>query len=484
MSPRKGRPGRSAGEEGLPVSDEGEGAWTSDGVDRSRAPDPGPIRTFDFPEVVSSRFDSGLDLRVARMSRLPAVSANLVLAVGEASLRADHAGLAVLAGEALEGGTEGRSGSDLAEALERIGAQARVSAGWDSTTVSLTCLAERMEEAVALLAEDLLQPAFPPQEVGRFKNQRLAAIRQRRMDPGSLADDAAAHFFFADHVPYRRPVAGTATSVEGIGPEAVQAFAMAHYRPVGAGLVVAGDVDVPEVVELARSYFGDWEGAPESAVSFESVPRFPDRRVLVVDRPGSVQSEIRIGQVGAPRSTPHFFPLQIFNTVLGGAFTSRLMLNLREEQGFTYGVRSRFAFRRSAGPFRISTAVATEVTAPAVSQALAELEGLVEEGPTQREVERARDFIAGVFPLHLETTGQVAARIGELLVYGLPDDFFASYRDRIRSVAPQDVLAAGREVLRPRDMVVVVVGEADAIRGPLEELGLGPVEIVSPESLA
>jgi zinc protease len=450
---------------------------------RSAAPLPGPVRPFEFPPVVSSSLPNGIGVRVARMSRFPLVTVSVVLDAAEALLPDSSAGLAVLTGQALEGGSRRLSGPELAEALEGIGTGLSVHTGWDSTTISLTCLAERMEEAVALLAEDLLQPAFPPEEVGRFRNQRLAAIRQRRMDPGSLADDAAAYFFFADHVPYRRPLAGSASSVERMGPVEVQAFAKAHYRPKGAGLVVAGDVEVSEVGDLARSYFGDWEGAPEPVSSFESVPRFRERRVLVVDRPGSVQSEIRIGQVGAPRSTPHFFPLQIFNTILGGAFTSRLMLNLREEQGFTYGVRSRFAFRRSAGPFRISTAVATEVTAPAVSHALAEVQGLVEDGPTQREVERARDFIAGVFPLHLETTGQVAARIGELLVYGLPDDFFAFYRDRIRSISPQDVLVAGREMLRPGDMVVVVVGEADAIRGPLDDLGLGPVEVVSPEIL-
>ncbi len=213
---------------------------------------------------------------------------------------------------------------------------------------------------------------------------------------------------------------------------------------------------------------------------FEASPRFRERKLLVVDRPGSVQSEIRIGQPGAPRSTPHFFPLQIFNTVLGGAFTSRLMLNLRERKGFTYGIRSRFGFRRCAGPFKISTAVATEVTADAVNEAFAEVAALVGEGPTPKEVERARDFIAGVFPLQLETTGQVAARIGELLVYGLPDDFFSTYRSRIRGVTPEASQEAGQAVLRPSEMVAVIVGDAERIRASLEALDLGSVEVVDP----
>jgi zinc protease len=198
---------------------------------------------------------------------------------------------------------------------------------------------------------------------------------------------------------------------------------------------------------------------------------------VVVDRPGAVQSEIRVGQVGVSRSSPHYFPLLVFNTVLGGAFTSRLMLNLREERGFTYGIRSRFGFRSRPGPFIISTAVGTEVTAPAVSEIHSELRGLVDAGPTPEELAQSRDFLAGVFPLQLETTAQVAARIAELLVYDLPDDFFSTYRAGIRSVNREAVMEAGRAVLRPGELVTLVVGDGARIRGPLEDLGLGPVEL-------
>ena len=222
-----------------------------------------------------------------------------------------------------------------------------------------------------------------------------------------------------------------------------------------------------------------WGGSESGPPEVRDFPRFGERKLFVVDRPGSVQSEIRIGQVGTARSTPDFFPLKVFNTVLGGAFTSRLMLNLREEQGFTYGVRSRFSFRRKRGPFGISMAVATDVTAPAIREAFSELEGLLHAGATEQEVERARDYIAGVFPLQLETTGQVAARMTELQVYDLPDDYFQSYRDRIRDVTPEAALIAGRQVINPQELVIVVAGDAESVRGPLEELELGPVEVVS-----
>lgn len=449
-------------------------------LDRTQAPPPGNVRPFDFPEVYSTHLPSGLGLRVARMTRVPLVTVSVVLRGGESILPDSRAGLAVLTGSALEGGTLRRSGPELAEAFEGIGTGLSVQTGWDATRVSVTCLADRKDEALALLAEALLEPAFPEGEVERVRSQRLAAIQQRLMDPGRLADDSAAHFFFSDSTPYHRPVAGTQASVEQLGPEDIREFWEKFYLPRDAGMVVVGDVDVPEVEEMARGFFGEWEGVPEGLGEFGSEARNPEGKVVVVHRPGAVQSEIRIGQPAAARNTPLYFPLQVFNTVLGGAFTSRLMLNLREVRGYTYGIRSRFGFRSKEGPFSISTAVATEVTAPAIQESLRELKGLVREGPTPEETRQARDFIAGVFPLRLEATNQVAGSIAELILYHLEDEYFSTYRDRIRAVTPKEIQVASQEVLRPDEMVVLVVGDAERIRGPLEELDLGPIEVVNP----
>jgi len=449
-------------------------------LDRTQAPSPGRVRPFDFPAVQSTRLENGMGLRIARMTQVPLVTLSVVLRSGESALSDPRGGLAVLTGAALEGGTLRRSGPALAEAFEGIGTSLAVQTGWDATRVSVTCLADRKAEALALLAEALLEPAFPGDEVDRFRSQRLAAIRQRLMDPGRLADDSAAHHFFSEDTPYHRPVAGTRSSVEGLGSGEIREFWDRSYRPDGAGLVVVGDVDIPEVEKMARTFFGAWSGTPEVVDGFDSRPRSQEARVVVVDRPGAVQSEVRIGQPAAARSTPFFFPLQVFNTILGGAFTSRLMLNLREVRGYTYGIRSRFGFRSGKGPFVISTAVATEVTAPAVEEALKELGGLIQDGPSAEEVRQARDFVVGVFPLRLETTGQVASSIAELLIYHLEDDFFSTYRDRIRAVTAEDIRVASQAVLRPEELVVVVVGDAQRVRKPLEELGVGPVEVVSP----
>ncbi len=340
-------------------------------ADRSQPPQAGKVRPFDFPHVHSKRFSNGLGLRVAQMTQMPLVTLSIVFRGGESVLPDAEAGLAVLTGAALEGGTRDRTGPELAEAFEGIGTSLSVQTGWDATRVSVTCMADRKEEAMALLAETLLEASFPDVEVERLRTQRLAAIQQRRMDPGDLADDSAAHFFFSDETPYHRPLAGTRTSVEGLNPDQIRGFWKDFYRPKDAGLVVVGDVDIPEVESMAQAHFGAWTGEPAVSLDFQAAPRSSEGKIVVVDRPGAVQSEIRLGQIGVARDTPFFFPLQVFNTVLGGAFTSRLMLNLREAQGFTYGIRSRFGFRSRRGPFSISTAVATEVTAPAIREALA-----------------------------------------------------------------------------------------------------------------
>jgi zinc protease len=448
--------------------------------DRSRPPEAGEIRSFSFPEVDRRPLGNGLDLRVARVSRLPVVSAVLFVRAGEAALGEERGGLAVLAGNVLEGGTRRRSGTELAEALERIGARFGVATGWEGTSVTLSCLAERLEAGLALLAEAVLEPAFPEAEVARARDQQVAAIRQRLMDPASLASDQAARRIFAPEVPWARRLQGALSSVAPLGRDDLRRFADGWLRPGLGGLVLVGDVDAGEMGALARSCFGTWSGSPPEADGFQVSARTAERRIWVVDRPGSVQSEIRVGHVGVSRTDPDVFPLAVLNTLLGGAFTSRLNLSLRERHGFTYGVRSHFVMRRRPGSFEVHTAVGTDVTAAAVRETMVELERLVASGPGEEEVEASRDYIAGVFPLRLESVGQVAGLITEQVVYGLPDDYHATYRERIRAVTPEVAWEAARRHVRPHEAQVVVVGDASSVAPALESLALGPVEVVGP----
>jgi zinc protease len=451
-------------------------------LDRARTPESGRIRDFEFPEVVRRRLSNGLDLRVGIMNRLPMVSVNLFVRAGEAALSPERAGLAVLTADALEGGTKRRSGSELAEALESIGARMSANGGWEGTSLGLSCLADRLPEALAILSEALLEPEFPEAEVERARDQQLAGIRQRAMDPSSLATDSALGRFFATDVPYARAADGTSESVGGLTREHLRGYVDANYRPERGGLIVVGDVDPAEVEAMANEHLGRWTGRPATDAGFDVEPATTERRVSIVHRPGSVQSEIRVGHVGARRTTPDYYPLSIANMVLGGMFTSRLNINLRERNGFTYGVRSRFSFRSHPGPFYVSAAVGNDVTAPAVREIMHELVVMATEGPTEDEVSAARDYAAGIFGLQLETAGQVATRVSQLVVYGLADDHYERYRENVRAVTRKEAADAATRYVRPDEAQIVLVGDADIVGPALEALELGALEVVGRSS--
>ena len=444
---------------------------------RSTPPEPGPIRPFHLPELEAHRLDSGLEVRSMARSEVPLVSLCLIVDAGETTVGPEQAGLAVLTGDALSGGTEERSGAELAEALEGLGTNLRVSTGWDATTLSVTCVAERLDATLELLAEVVRRPSFPDSEVDRVRRQRLAAIRQRTMDPGHLASDELDRTLYPPEHPCHRPLSGRPESLEAMERTGPVEFVRARYRPEGAGFVVVGDLSGADVLERARARFGDWEGsaAPRPELSPVSLP--DARPVVLVHREGAVQSEIRIGHPGPARGSDLENALEVGNAVLGGAFTSRLNLSLREKHGFTYGVRSRFERRRGGGTFSISTAVETGSTAQALNEAMDEFRRFVAEGPTTEEVEQARDYLAGIFPLRMETAPQLASRLAEILIFELPDEYHHRYRERVRAVTARGVRDAMQATLDPERAPIVVTGDADALRGELEALGMGPVEV-------
>jgi len=445
--------------------------------DRSRPPAPGSLRPFHLPEVASSRLEGGLELRVVPDRRVPLVTGVLVMATGESGVPERAAGLAGLTGEALMGGTRHRDGAALAEALEEQGTSFRVSTGWDASMVSFTCTAERLPDTLALLAEVVREPAFPVDEVERLRKQRMAALAQRRADPSDLADDEADLVLYPVGHPWRRSILGTEASVDGLEPAQVAGWADAAYRPGGGGLVLAGDLDLAEAEGMVARHLGDWSGTPPAPQRLPEVRLGRDRPVVIRHRAGAVQTELRVLHTGPARSTEEYHELLVANAILGGSFTSRLNLNLREKHGFTYGVRSGFTFRRRGGEFTLSTAVGTEVTVDALRESMTELSGYLADGPTEEETARARDYLAGVFPLRMETAAQLASRSAELLALGLPADTHHVYRDRIRGVTRDAAHAAIRKHLDPARAPVVLVADAEAVREGIEALDLGAVEV-------
>jgi zinc protease len=412
----------------------------------------------------------------ARHGALPVVTVAAAIDAGVIREDAMHAGLAWLTAATLDTGAGGLTGDAFAWELERLGADLEADAHWDTLIVRLTVPSERLEPALRLFAELLRRPTFPRGEVERLREEQRAEILQRAKDPRALASDGIAQYVYGQQSAYGRPLVGLASSLRTLTRDAVVNFHRLHFTPEQTTLVIVGDVDASRVHAALEPLFRDWSGpaSPPSPVS-ASHANVNGRAIHLIDRPEAVQSEIRVSHVGVHRKHPDYFAIQVMSTILGGAFTSRLNLNLREKHGFTYGVRCSYAFRRFPGPFLISTAVANDVTARAIEEILKEINLLRDVGASVDEVANARAYLAGVLPLELETTDQVAVRLADLAVYDLPIDYFSNYRQSIAAVSKQEVDRAAREHLDPERFAIVVVGHGSEIAEPLATLGVGAV---------
>ncbi|NLG62904.1 MAG: insulinase family protein [Candidatus Cloacimonetes bacterium] len=447
---------------------------------REQAPEPGEPRAFEFPDVHSATLRNGMRVVHARHGRMPVVSAHVVIDAGAAAEPASRGGLAQLTASALHAGTNERDSNQLAWDLELLGVQLNTDVTWDAIEASITPPAAQLADALAVLADVVRNAAFPDGEVGRLREEQLAEILQRMKEPRALANDVVGRCFYAPDAPYARPLIGTTESVGAITPSDLRAFHRDRFTPSSCTLVLVGDIDADSATALAERCFGDWTGTPAPLPDLIVRPRHEGPSVHIVDRIGAVQSELRIGHIGVPRSHPDYFPLIVMNTIFGGAFTSRLNMNLRETHGFTYGVRSQYTLRRGPGPFLVSTAVGTDVTVRAVEEVLKESERLRSEGVSDEELTNARDYLIGILPLQMQTTGQLASALAELVTYGLPLDYYDNYRDRIAAVTAEDIRRVAREHMRPETFAIVVVGDAASVREGIEGLKHGTVYEVKP----
>ena len=442
-------------------------------------PTPGDLRPYDFPAVASHRLGNGLTVMVVDMPGRPLVSATVLVPVGAGDEPPADAGAAVLAARALTEGTERYDAVQLTEAAERLGASIHAEAGWDATSVGIDVPSTRLADALELLAEVLLRPTFPAHEVDRLRDERLNDLLQAQADPRRRADETFIGTIYAQESPYHRPSAGTRETVEGLDSDAARRAYERILDPDRATMVVAGDLDGQDVIGLADRLLGSWARHDRAATAVATSDRAAGsgRIVRVVHRPGSVQTEIRIGHPGLPRRIPDYHAVSVMSAILGGLFNSRLNMQLREAKGYTYGAGAGFDMRRGAGPFTARAAVNTEVTVPAVVDTLAELQRMRDTRVEASELAAARDFLVGVFPLRFETPGPVVGAVAGLAVHGLPLDELTGYRKRIEAVDIDAVEAAALAHLQVDRAAIVLVGDVDAFGSELESAGLGRLVI-------
>lgn len=437
-------------------------------------PAAGPPRRVHPPAFVRHRLNNGLTVVAIPKRNLPVVDVQLVVPAGAVRNRRDTAGLASMTAEMLDEGSRVRSALELSEAVDLLGADLDIRVTWDAMIAGMHVLSGRFVEAMRLLAETVLTPAFPSEELERKREERLNALRQDRDEPRAVAVRALAHAIFGEH-PYGVPINGLDEPVARFQREDIEQDYLASFSPERAFLVAAGDIDPDAFVQLADALFGSWSngappGGPPPAVVAQPA------RIVLIDRPGAPQSEVRFGHPGLARNTPSYFPLVVANTVLGGSFKSRLNMRLREDRGYTYGASSAFAFRRDGGAFTGGTAVFTDVTEETVRIIVDEVRQMNERGATPDEVDRARQYLAYGFARNLEMTSDLVAAVTDVLLYDLPDDYLDRYSGNLLSVTVEDVRTAAGFGFDPKHLAIAIVGDRSRIEGSLQKLEM-PLEV-------
>jgi predicted Zn-dependent peptidase len=445
-------------------------------------PEPGPPREYRFPRFERARLSNGLTVIHAHLPGRALLAANLILPGGGWTEPSDQAGVTVLTGRAMPEGTKQRDGVEFIEASERLGAEIHADASWESLSATLEVPRSKFGPALSLMAEMAFEPAFPGEEVERLRDERMNDLLQAWSDPRRRAERVFPETVFAAETPYSRPLAGIQTTVRPLDRDAVAARHAQLVEPSTATLVVAGDLAGVPLIELAEEHLGQRPSAKAASTAADGSSvnaNSAGAQIVLVDRPSAPQSELRIGHVGVPRKNPDFHQISVLNAILGGTFNSRLNRVIREEKGYSYGIHSSFDMRRRAGPFAVRCAVETAVTLPALEEILRIVREMLEVPPTPEEMNVARDYLVGVFPLRFETSGQVAAALSGLVVFDLPDDELDQYRPAVSAVDADAVAAAAERNIRPDEMSVVIVGDASQVEGPLRDAGLGEVTVVS-----
>ena len=428
-----------------------------------KSPSPGPASPLQLPIPVSFHLENGLTVYLLEQHSLPVVSANLVVLSGSDRNPPDLPGLASFAAEMLDEGTSRRSALQIACDADQLGASLSTGSNMDASVVAFRSLKRNIAAVFELAADVLLNPEFPEGEVERLRHDRLTQILQQRDNPHTLAAKAFFAALYGTHHPYGYIELGTDASNRAIRRQELARFWQDGYSPTVAALIVAGDITEGELRSLAAEHLGSWRGTASTAAP-PAVGSSGERRIVIVDKPGSPQTALRVGHIGIARANADYVPVTVMNATLGGLFSSRINMNLREKHGYTYGASSAFLYRRGPGPFLVGTSVRTDVTAPAVSEILNEIEQMRSRDVLPEELATAKDSIARSLPGLFETTPQAASTIGQLFVHDLPADYYRSLPGEIDGVTADDVRRVAGKYLQPGQMIVVAVGDQSKIR--------------------
>jgi zinc protease len=450
--------------------------------DRSAAPKPGAPPALKLPAIQTRTLSNGLPVWIVELHKVPVTHVTLVVKAGAGSDPSGKYGVANLTAEMLDEGAGRRDALQIADAADYLGANLSTSSSSDASYVDLQVPVARLSDALPIMADVALRPTFPEGELKRVREDLLTSIVQAQDDPATLVQFAFPRIVYGPQHRYGTMSFGTATTLKRFTVADLKQFHSTRYVPSNSLLIVTGDVTPASALARLEPTFGTWKGTPVRTAPVPAAPQLTSRQIYIVDRPGAAQSQIRIGWVGVPRSTPDYFALRVLNTILGEAFTSRLNQNLREEHGYAYGASSRFDTRSSAGPFYAAAGVQTDKTSESLTEFFKELEGIRKPVPAE-EVEKAKNYLALLMPRNFETTGSMASSLAQMFVYDLPADYYATYTQRIRAVTPADVQRVAEKYIQPDKFAIVVVGDRKVIEPGIKALNLGPIKTVEVDEI-
>jgi len=445
--------------------------------ERSAPPKPGPPPALKLPPIQKRTLSNGLPVWIVELHKVPVVHVSLVVKSGASADPLGKYGLASLTAEMLDEGAGTRNALQMADAVDYLGASLSTSSTFDSSYVELHVPVARLGDGLPIMADVALRPTFPEEELKRVREELLTSLIQAEDDPESLIQFAFPRLVYGLKHRYGTLSIGTAAAVKGFTIADLRQFHSQNYVPANAALIVTGDITSANAVTRLESAFGGWKGTAPATVTVSAAPQLTTRQLYLIDKAGAAQSQIRIGWIGVPRSTPDYFALRVLNTILGGSFTSRLNQNLREQHGYAYGASSMFDMRRGAGPFYAAAGVQTDKTPEALAESFKELDAIRRPIPPE-EVEKAKNYVALLLPRNFETTESMAGSLATMFVYDLPADYFATFTARIRAVTPADVQRVAERYIQPDKFAVVVVGDRKVIEPGIKALNLAPIKIV------
>ncbi len=444
-------------------------------------PPPQPEKKIHFPAFEQKTLPNGLRVVVVEHHETPTVSLQLQILAGKVFTPAGKAGVANATAELLRQGTQSRSAQQIAEAIDAVGGNLATYGSWDSAGAIAQTTSDQLDLGLDLLSDVILRPSFPADEIERWRGQTLNGLRVQVEDAGYLADASLDRAVFGDH-PYGLPDAGTPASVQSLTREDLVAFHREHYVPNEAILAVVGDVKPAEAFAKVERAFGAWPKGQAHEIPKIQAPAAGKPRIVVIDKPDAVQTEIRTGQIGLAYTDPDYFVSQVYNAVLGGGASARLYEEIRRKRGLSYGAGSAFLYMLQPGSFTANTFTKTESTLEALDTVLAVIRGLKEQPVPQEELATRKTYLTGVFPLEIETAEGIAAKVLEAMKYGLGREYLESYRDRLDAVTADQVKSFAGRRIQDTPPLIVLAGNASAFRADLEKKH-GPIEVIPYQEL-